>query len=93
EISAWERREIFQLGIGLFNLCIILIWALLHRHYIAARQFGILLLHPDKKRLSGDKPYHHTLLTSLMQIIDGLLLYAWKVESGYSVDDFANRHP
>jgi len=30
--NAWERREVFQLGFGLFHLCLNLVWALLHVH-------------------------------------------------------------
>ena len=30
--TPWERREVFQLGFGLFHLCLNLVWALLHVH-------------------------------------------------------------
>ncbi|KAJ7922080.1 hypothetical protein B0H13DRAFT_1866147 [Mycena leptocephala] len=30
--NAWEHQEIFQLGFGLFHLCLNLVWAILHVH-------------------------------------------------------------
>jgi hypothetical protein len=97
EKSAWERRETFQLGIGLFHLCMNLIWALLHVYRGEVKQHGSLSFFfsiLEKKRLGNEKPDYHTLLTSLMQILDGLLLYAWKRECGHrSLPEFANQKP
>ncbi|THU96722.1 hypothetical protein K435DRAFT_663977 [Dendrothele bispora CBS 962.96] len=97
EKNSWERREIFQLGIGLFHLCMNFIWVLLHSHRGAAIQPGSLSFFfsiLEKKRLGSDKPDYHTLLVALQQIVDGLLLYAWKCECGLlSLSEFAHRNP
>jgi hypothetical protein len=42
DINAWERREIFQLGFGLFHLCLNLIWAILHVHRGSVNEVGSL---------------------------------------------------
>jgi hypothetical protein len=78
-ISAWERREVFQLGFGLFHLCLNLVWALLHVHHGSLGETGSLtyffaLL--EKTRLGCDHPDYHTLLAALTQIFDGLILNA-----------------
>ncbi len=78
--TAWERREVYQLGFSLFHLCLNLVWALLHVHRGALGDPGSLtrfftLL--DKTRLGGDHPDYHTLLVALTQIFDGLILNAW----------------
>ncbi|THU75799.1 hypothetical protein K435DRAFT_880153 [Dendrothele bispora CBS 962.96] len=97
ETDVWERREVFQLGLGLFHLCMNLIWALLHTHRGTVLQPGSLNFFfsvLDKKRLGNDKPDYHTLLVTLQQIINGLLLYAWKRQCGHSsLGDFANCNP
>ncbi|THU93699.1 hypothetical protein K435DRAFT_669729 [Dendrothele bispora CBS 962.96] len=97
EKNSWERREIFQLGIGFFHLCMNFIWVLLHSHRGAAIQPGSLSFFfsiLEKKRLGSDKPDYHTLLVALQQIVDGLLLYTWKCECGLlSLSEFAHRNP
>ncbi|KAH8993094.1 hypothetical protein EDB83DRAFT_2509997 [Lactarius deliciosus] len=74
DTSHWTRREVFQLGFGLFHLCLNLVWAFL------AYFFALL----EKTRLGGDHPDYHTHLSALTQILDGILLNAWRTESGYS---------
>ncbi|KAH9160733.1 hypothetical protein EDB89DRAFT_1885651 [Lactarius sanguifluus] len=97
DTSHWTRREVFQLGFGLFHLCLNLVWALLHVHRGSLDQTGSLayffaLL--EKTRLGGDHPDYHTLLSALTQILDGILLNAWKTESGYSdLAEFAATEP
>ncbi|KAF8419230.1 hypothetical protein L210DRAFT_3426290 [Boletus edulis BED1] len=76
-----------KLGFGLFHLCMNLIWALLHIHRGSISEPGSLsyffaLL--DRSRLGSEHPDYHTLLSTLMQILDGIVLNAWKVECGHS---------
>ena len=33
DICPWMRREVFQLGFGIFHLCLNLVWALVHVHH------------------------------------------------------------
>ena len=40
--NSWSRREVFQLGFGLFHLCLNLVWALLHIHRGTLEQTGSL---------------------------------------------------
>jgi hypothetical protein len=77
-----------------------LIWGLLHVHYGAINAPGSLshffaLL--EKVRLGGEHPDFHTLLAALTQILDGLLLNAWRREcsaNGYAnLDAFAASNP
>ncbi|KAF8272425.1 hypothetical protein EI94DRAFT_1566159 [Lactarius quietus] len=88
---------VFQLGFGLFHLCLNLVWALLHVHRGSLSQTGSLsyffaLL--EKTRLGGDHPDYHTLLSALIQILDGVLLNAWRSESGYGdLREFAAAEP
>ena len=97
DINSWTRREVFQLGFGLFHLCLNLIWALLHVHRGSLNQTGSLayffaLL--EKSRLGGDHPDYHTLLAALRQILDGILLNAWRHESGHrDLSAFADTEP
>ncbi|KAH9020749.1 hypothetical protein EDB84DRAFT_1621797 [Lactarius hengduanensis] len=67
--NPWTRREVFQLGFGLFHLCLNLV------------KFGLFLALLEKTRLGGDHPDYHTLLSALTQILDGILLNAWRYES------------
>jgi len=97
DISAWERREIFQLAFGLFHLVMNLIWALLETHRGTLGQVGSLthlFAVLEKTRLGGEKPDYHTLLASLTQIVEGLILNAWQTECGYSsLKDYAQSKP
>ncbi|KAJ7597962.1 hypothetical protein C8J56DRAFT_852255 [Mycena floridula] len=97
DLDPWTRREIFQLGIGLFHLVMNLIW-LIHKKYAGSiQQAGTLtyffaLL--DKVRLGKEKPDYHTLLATLDQILDGLLLHGWILHCGKSsLDNFARTKP
>ena len=97
DTTPWTRREVFQLGFGLFHLCLNLVWALLHVHQGSLEQTGSLayffaLL--EKTRLGGNHPDYHTLLSALTQVLDGILLNAWRYESGYrSLREFAATEP
>lgn len=97
DVNAWERREVFQLGFGLFHLCLNLVWALLHIHRGSLNQIGSLaywfaLL--EKTRLGADHPDYHTLLATLTQILNGLILNAWRIECGKpSLTEFASSKP
>ncbi|KAJ7914007.1 hypothetical protein B0H13DRAFT_1712280 [Mycena leptocephala] len=75
----------FQLGIGLFHLCLNLIWGILHTHRGHENTEGSLsyfFVVLEKARLGGKHPDYHSLLAALMQILDGLLLDAWRLECG-----------
>ncbi|KAH8993553.1 hypothetical protein EDB86DRAFT_3064787 [Lactarius hatsudake] len=74
----WTCPEVFQLGFGLFHLCLNLVWALLHVHSLdqtgSLAYFFALL---EKTHLGSDHPDYHRLLSALTQILDGILLNAW----------------
>ena len=91
----WSRRDIFQLGFGLFHLCMNLIWALLHVHRGSLHQMGSLTYFfalMEKACLSGDHPDYHTLLAALTQVLEGIILAAWLDELG-DLADFAKTNP
>ena len=95
DVSFWEQRRIFQISFGVFHLVMNLIWALLQSHRGTTNDLGSLsffFLILEKTRLGGEHPDYHTLLSSLMQIIDGLLLNAWQTECG-SLDEYAKSKP
>ncbi|KII83570.1 hypothetical protein PLICRDRAFT_119309 [Plicaturopsis crispa FD-325 SS-3] len=97
DVNPFTRMEVFQQAFGLFHLCLNLIWALLHIHRGSLKQLGSLtyfftLL--DKARLGSEHPDYHTLLAALMQILNGLVLSAWKEECGHaSFEAFAASKP
>ncbi|KAJ7025233.1 hypothetical protein C8F04DRAFT_1400755 [Mycena alexandri] len=97
DVDAWSRREIFQLGFGLFHMCLNLVWAILHIHRGTINETGSLSYFfalMEKTRLGNDQPDYHTLLAALTQILDGLLLNAWHQSSGHpSLKDFAEAKP
>ena len=91
----WNRRDVFQLGFGLFHLCMNLIWALLHVHRGSLHQMGSLTYFfalMEKARLSADHPDYHTLLAALTQVLEGIILAAWLDELG-DLADFAKTNP
>ncbi|KAF8873122.1 hypothetical protein BD779DRAFT_1452195, partial [Infundibulicybe gibba] len=96
-LTPWTQREIFQLGLGLFHLLMNLIWALLNVHRGAINQLGSLshfFAVLEKTRLGAAHPDFHTLLAALTQILDGLILNAWRRECpGNMLDEFANGKP
>lgn len=48
----------------------------------------------EKVRLGGDHPDYHTLLAALTQILEGLIINAWRTKCGHgSLDDFAQSKP
>jgi hypothetical protein len=84
--TAWEQHEVFQLGFGLFHLCLNLVWALLHVHRGVLGDPGSLMRFfalLNNTRLGSDHPDYHTLLAALTQIFDGLILNAWRQECGH----------
>ncbi|KAG6805227.1 hypothetical protein H0H92_000223, partial [Tricholoma furcatifolium] len=63
-----------------------LIWMLLNVHRGSLDQEGSLthlFAVLEKVRLGAEHPDFHTLLAALTQILDGLLLNAWRSETGY----------
>ena len=70
-----------------------LIWALLQNHRGTTNDLGslshfFLILDSEKTCLRGEHPDYHTLLSTLMQILDGLLLNVWRTKYG-SLEDYA----
>lgn len=97
DTNAWTRREVFQLAFGLLHFVMNLIWALLNIHRGSLESVGSLthlFSVMEKVRLGSDKPDYHTLLTALTQILDGLLLNAWRTDCGFnSLDEFFKSNP
>ncbi|KAF8545684.1 hypothetical protein OG21DRAFT_1428847, partial [Imleria badia] len=81
------HQVFLQLGFGLFHLSMNLIWALLHVHRGSIHQVGSLSYFfsiLDRTRLGYEHPDYHTLISTLFQILRGVILNAWKVECGHS---------
>ncbi|KAJ7078342.1 hypothetical protein C8R44DRAFT_654613 [Mycena epipterygia] len=97
DVNPFLRAQVFQLGIGLFHLCLNLIWAVLnsHRgHESVEGSLSYFFVVLEKARLGGKKPDYHSLLAALMQILDGLLLDAWRLECGAAnLTAFAAKEP
>ncbi|KAF9039934.1 hypothetical protein BJ165DRAFT_1392786 [Panaeolus papilionaceus] len=97
DVTAFNRREIFQIAFGVFHLIMNLLWALLHIHRGTIRQTGSLshlFAILEKTRLGGEKPDYHTLLSAMTQIVRGLILNAWRMECGHSsLSEFAKSCP
>ncbi|KAJ7853791.1 hypothetical protein B0H14DRAFT_3653140 [Mycena olivaceomarginata] len=97
DTNAWNRREVFQLGFGLFHLCLNLVWAILHTHRGHINDVGSLAFFfalMEKARLGNEQPDYHTLLAALTQIHDGLMMNAWRRECGSpSLKLFAESKP
>ncbi|KAJ7724303.1 hypothetical protein DFH07DRAFT_759108 [Mycena maculata] len=85
------------LGIGLFHLCLNLVWAVLNVHRGHVNHHGTLahlFVIIEKTRLGGQHPDYHSLLAALMQILDGLLLDAWRIECGFNtLAEYAAMNP
>ncbi|KAI0055930.1 hypothetical protein BV25DRAFT_1814987, partial [Artomyces pyxidatus] len=82
---------VFQLAVGLFHLCLNLVWTLLHIHRGTVLDLGSLthfFALMQKTQLGATHPDYHTLLAALSQILDGLLLEAWRQTS--SCDDLSD---
>ncbi|KAG9310626.1 hypothetical protein JVU11DRAFT_9194 [Chiua virens] len=97
DINPFTRLQIIQLCFGLFHLCMNLIWALLHVHRGSIHQVGSLFYFfalLDRTRLGCEHPDYHTLWATLLQILRGIILNAWKVECGRaSLGAFASSNP
>ncbi|KIK77060.1 hypothetical protein PAXRUDRAFT_36838 [Paxillus rubicundulus Ve08.2h10] len=78
DTNPFTRLQFLQLGFGLFHLCMNLIWALLHVHWGSIHKPGSL------SYFFAILDYYHTLLVTLLQILRGIILDAWKVKCGYS---------
>ncbi|KAJ7505043.1 hypothetical protein B0H11DRAFT_2154382 [Mycena galericulata] len=74
DVNAWTCCDIFQLGFGLFHLCLNLVWVILHIHRGSV----------NEARLGNDQPDYHSLLAALTHVLDGLLLNAWLKECGFT---------
>ena len=97
DINNFMKLKVWQLGFGLFHLCLNLIWALLHVHRRSISQLGSLphwFVILDKARLGSQHPDYHTLLPALTQILHGIILNAWRNECGHpSLASFAESNP
>lgn len=97
DVTRFEQRLIFQISLGLFHLVMNLIWALLATHRgaidkISSLSYFFAVL--EKARLGAEHPDFHTLKAALIQILEGLLLNAWRLESGFtSLQDYAKSMP
>lgn len=95
DLDTWARRDILQLGFGLFHLCMNLVWALLHMHKGSLNQTGSLTYFfalMEKARLGAEHPDYHTLFAALSQILEGIILNAWRDELG-NLKDYAKTKP
>ncbi|KAH9956052.1 hypothetical protein BGW80DRAFT_1187891, partial [Lactifluus volemus] len=95
DLDPWTRQDIFQLGFGLFHLCMNLIWALLHVHRGSLQQTGSLTYFfglMEKACLGADYPDYHKLLAALTQVLEGIILGAWLDELG-DFAEFAKMNP
>jgi len=97
DVNPYTRLQCLQLGFGLFHLCMNLIWALLHLHCGSISEPGSLshfFAILDRSWLGCEHPDYHTLHTTLMQILQGIVLNAWRVKCGYpSLAAFAASKP
>ncbi|KAF8991816.1 hypothetical protein BDZ89DRAFT_936606, partial [Hymenopellis radicata] len=97
DINEWERRKIFQLGFGLFHACQTLLWCILVIHRGTLHQTGSLTYFfevMEKTRLGGAKPDYYALLHALTQILEGLIINAWRQECGFpDLESFAASKP
>ncbi|KAG9310599.1 hypothetical protein JVU11DRAFT_9162 [Chiua virens] len=97
DVNTFTRIQFLQLRFGLFHLTMNLIWALLHVHRGSVSQvsslsyfFAVL----GRTRLACEHPDYHTLVSTLLQILRGIILNAWRVECGQSsLAAFASSDP
>lgn len=98
DVSPWDRHEIFQLAFGVFHMILnLVVWALKTVHSSSINQCGSLthlFAVLEKVRLGNEHPDFHALLAALTQVLDGLILNAWRKECGYSsLHAFAESKP
>ena len=97
DINPFTQLQFLQLGFGLFHLCMNLIWALLHVHWGSLHQVGSLMYFfsvLDWTWLGYEHPDYHTLMSTLFQILHGIILDAWRVKCGYpTLSAFASSSP
>ena len=97
DINPFTCLQCLQLSFRLFHLCMNLIWALLHVHCGSTHQirtltyfFAVL----DHTWLGCEHPNYHMLISTLFQILHGVILNAWRTESGFpSLATFASSNP
>ncbi|KAJ8090844.1 hypothetical protein PM082_024759 [Marasmius tenuissimus] len=81
DISPWEQRKIFQLAPAIFHMLMNLHWGIRDKHYGTIRQPGSLsnlYSRMGKKRLGNDKPEYYPLRDAHGQVLDGIVICAWK---------------
>ncbi|KAF6759072.1 hypothetical protein DFP72DRAFT_1102267 [Ephemerocybe angulata] len=86
DFGRYNSREFLELAVALFHLIMNLIWALKDKHYGTIEEIASLAqlfaLFLYKTRLAGAKADFHSLLTALMQILEGIILNAWEAKCG-----------
>jgi len=97
DVNSFTHLQFLQLGPGHFHLSMNLIWVLLHIHSGSINQPGSLLYFfalLDCSQLGCEHSHYHTLLSTLFQILKGIILNAWQVECGAtSLASFASSKP
>ncbi|EEB87795.1 hypothetical protein MPER_14712, partial [Moniliophthora perniciosa FA553] len=97
DVDPWNCRSVYQIGIALFHKVMNIAWAFRCVHYGSVRQVGTLSFFfsiLDKRRLANEKPDFYTLNSAYSQILDGLILNAWRLKCGKdSLDKFIAENP
>ncbi|KAJ7817335.1 hypothetical protein B0H13DRAFT_1922959 [Mycena leptocephala] len=96
DLSAILRLEQLQPAPGAFHTELNLSWMLLKVHRgdgadLGSLQYFIGLL--TKVRLGSDHPDFETLVSLLTQVLTGVMLHYWEIETGMSITQLANSKP
>ncbi|KAJ7698140.1 hypothetical protein B0H17DRAFT_927846, partial [Mycena rosella] len=96
DMSALLRLDHYQLAPGAFHVELNLSWLLLKIHRgngddLGSLQYFIGLL--AKVRLGSAQPDFETLVSLFMQVLSGVVLHYWEVESGMTLKDLAKSKP
>ncbi|KAJ7655886.1 hypothetical protein B0H17DRAFT_956275, partial [Mycena rosella] len=96
DISALLRLDHYQLAPGAFHVELNMSWMLLKVHRgdgadLGSLQHFIGLL--TKVRLNSAQPDFETLVSLFNQVLSGVMLHYWEVESGMSIKQLAKSKP
>ncbi|KAJ7642889.1 hypothetical protein B0H17DRAFT_959984 [Mycena rosella] len=96
DISALLRLDHYQLAPGAFHVELNMSWMLLKVHRgdgadLGSLQYFIGLL--TKVRLNSAQPDFETLVSLFNQVLSGVMLHYWEVESGMSINQLAKSKP
>ncbi len=95
DMTPWSHCNPFQTYVGKFHMDMNYKWGIRHKHYGAAKQLRSLSYYfvlLEKKWLAGEKPDFHTLSAAYDQMLDGLVLNAWRVKCR-SLEEFTKSKP